>query len=122
MFDGYRLGLAGKKELVEDLKAVLCCPGREQDCNDILARLAPYLIAAYRRNARSRRELEEILGGYFAWLGLRWAYRPCGPPPSDKEQMVIDVLMSAGLPLNEEFIKSLAPPGNEREGEESDEL
>jgi len=48
-----------------------------------------------------------------ARLSLRWAYKPCGPPPSAKEPLVLRVLCSAGIPLGEDIIKEILGEGEE---------
>ena len=101
-YQAYELGRKSSEELVSKLRDALCCPGREQECHDILAMLAPYLSGS-----DNCRELEEDIEDYFAWLGLRWAYAPCGPPPSTKKRLVLRALCNTKQPVPEELFKQV---------------
>ena len=78
--------------------------------DDPLAELGPYL-----QGPDNCGRLRENLEGYFAWKGLAWAYDPEGPPPSEKETLVIEVLCRSGIPVDEELLEKLAR-GLEDEG------
>ena len=101
-YQAYELGRKSAEELVSKLKKVLCCPGREKECYDILAVLAPYLTGDEDCLA-----LEDDLELYFAWLSLRWAYSPCGPPPSTKKRLVLRALCRTKQPVPEELFKQV---------------
>lgn len=111
-YNAYRWGKRSAEKLVQALRDVLCChePGRERECKDTLARLAPFISGS-----RDCGELEWDLEPYFAWLSLRWAYSPCGEPPSAKKRLVVRALCSARLPLDEEVFKNIL---GERESED----
>ena len=111
-YQAWRLGRESAERLKRDLEEILCCPGQSRrECNEILARLAPYIAGAEDCEA-----LEEALDPYFAWLGMRWAYEPCGPPPSTKKPLVLRALCSTRVPIPEELFKEVL--GEEGPGEE----
>ncbi|MEB2836037.1 MAG: hypothetical protein GSR80_000049 [Desulfurococcales archaeon] len=114
VYDAYRWGKRSSERLVEALEDILCCPG-DGKCRDTLAKAAPFLVGA-----EDCDELEVMLDVYFAWLSLRWAYRPCGEPPSTKKLIVKRMLCRGGLPLDEEFLRELATVGEETSGLEAE--
>ena len=110
-YTSYRLGKRSAERLVHALRRVMC--GNEKQPCDELTELAPYLMGVENCD-----ELEEMLDAYFAWESLRWAYSPRGRAASVKKRMVKRVLCKEGLPIDEEFLRQLAPPeysGSEEE-------
>lgn len=101
-YQAYELGRKSAEELARRLSEILCCPGRDRECRDMLAMLAPYLSGADDCTL-----LEEDIDVYFAWLGLRWAYEPCGPPPHVKKRLVLRTLCSTRQPVPEELFKEV---------------
>ncbi len=102
-YQAYELGRRSAEQLVQTLEEVLCCPGsRGRDCYDVLAKLSPFLAGADDCDS-----LEYDLEPYFAWLSLRWAYRPCGPPPSSKKRLVLRALCNTRPPVPEELFKQV---------------
>ncbi len=101
----YRLGKRSVDRLVERLRRILG--------DDVTAELAGILAGA-----RDCDEVEMRLDGYFAWLGLRWAYEPSGLPPSQKKEILMAAICREGLPVDEEFLEALSSPG--AEGEEGE--
>ena len=102
-YTSYRLGKRSADRLVRALRRVMC--GDEKQPCDELTELAPYLMGV-----EDCDELDEMLDVYFAWESLRWAYTPRGRPPSVKKRMVKRALCREGLPVDEEFLRELAPP------------
>ena len=102
----YRLGKKSVDRLVERLRRIV----GDQD----VAELAGILVGS-----RDCGELEDRLRPWFAWKSLAWAYSPSGPPPSVKMQVLLEAVCREGLPVDEEFLRELAPPehssGEERE-------
>lgn len=47
------------------------------------------------------------MAGLIAWEGLRWAYRPRGPPPSTRYSVLLEALCREGVPSEEEILKAL---------------
>ena len=109
-YRAYELGRKSAESLARTLEEILCCPGDREDregCRDTLARLAPYLAGAQDCEA-----LERALDLYLAWLSLRWAYRPCGEPPSTKKPLILQALCATQPPVPEDvFHEALGEPG-----------
>lgn len=109
-YRAYELGRKSAESLAGTLEEILCCPGDRkggrEGCRDTLARLAPYLAGA-----RDCESLERALDLYLAWLSLRWAYRPCGEPPSTKKPLILQALCSTQPPVPEDvFREALGEP------------
>ena len=116
-YKAYELGAKSAERLSGALNDILCCPGDEK-CQDTVARLAPWLAGAPDCAA-----LEDALEVYLAWLSLRWAYRPCGEPPSAKKQLVLMVLCNSKQPVPEDvFREALGEPVGESRVVESEGL
>ncbi len=103
----YRLGKRSVDKLVERLGRILG--------DEVTAELAGLLVGA-----RDCRDIEERLGGYFAWQSLKWSYSPRGLPPSEKMRLVLAVVCREGIPVDEDFLRELSqPPGVEDSLEEA---
>ena len=106
-YTSYRLGKRSVDRLVERLKKVL----KDDEAAELVGVLA---------GARDCDAVEERLRPWFAWKSLAWAYSPAGPPPSVKMQLVLEAICKEGVPLDEEFLRELAPPEHAAEGEEEE--
>ena len=95
-----------------ELGDVLCYPG-DEGCGDTLARLSPWLAGA-----EDCEELEAALDVYLAWLSLRWAYRPCGEPPSAKKPLILRALCAARPPAPEDLFREALGEGERAGGED----
>ncbi len=93
---GYRWGKRSAEALKQALRRFL-------ERGDV-SELAPYLTAPRRGDCE---ELKESMAGLVAWEGLKWAYRPRGPPPSTRYSVLIEVLCREGVPSEEEILKAL---------------
>jgi len=99
-YTAYELGKRSAERLVRSLRRVLC-GSEEEPCSE-LAELAPYLVGA-----EDCDDLDLALDLYFSWEGLRWAYEPRGRPPSHKKELVKRVLCRSGLPIDEEYLRTI---------------
>ena len=99
-YASYELGKRSADRLIRSLRRVLC--GDESKHCSELAELAPYLMGVEYCD-----ELDEALNLYFSWDGLAWAYAPLGRPPSHKKPLVKRALCRHGLPLDEEYLRTI---------------
>ena len=96
----YKLGKRTVSRLIESVK--------EFSGDDAIAAISPYLVS------KECRDVEQVLGQYFAWHSIKWIYEPRGPPPTTKAAVLAKALCGKeGLPLDDTELEEMARESGE---------